>query len=216
MSCFRVVSALAGGFMSLTFFVSVGSSTVADAKDNLRAHGYAYERGGGVSHTSSLMRPLSRQQQTRVMSEARVRESVRRADAAFAWPPYSAAEKRAVLRGYPVRAAGGWSRGGWSGAGYGGVTPIVLPNTVDTTPSAYSSTTGVRSIVDIPAVTGIRAAPVGEPVLYRIETHGRATTVTPSSGPRIITLSEATENIRTLGNGAWAPSSSNVLQVRPN
>lgn len=210
----RVASFGVIGSVSFAAFLALSSAVVAF--DGRAGSGFQVNRGSFGKGARINAQPLSRNQITRVRSEARVRDSVRRADIAFAWPPYSSAEKRAILRGYPMRTSGGWSRGGWSGAGIGGVTPIVLPSTVETTPLTSSSVTGMRSIVDIPATTGIRAAPVGEPVLYRIETRGRTATMTPSSGPRIITLGDASTSVRTLGDGAGGTTSPQIIQVRPN
>lgn len=200
MRCVRRVYAVVLGGVLLAGFAALAPAFAFEAR--------AYR---GAAYNRPAMPALTAAQQRQIVLNRKVRAAVRRADIAFANPPYSASEKRAL---YGPRWPAG--RGGWTGpvraypGGYGyGATPIVLPSTVDVTPPASSTVTGTRSIADIPATTGIRPAPVAEPVLYRIE-GGRARAVT-TTGPRVIDMSAAGGD-----SGATPSGSPYIIQVRPN
>ena len=90
---------------------------------------------------------------------------------------------------------GGLWDGPWSGDGYGGATNVAFQHNVANAGGGY----GYPSLLDLPASTGIRSEPAGQPVIYVIRStprlsrrgqqgHARfaAQAAQPGSGPRII------------------------------
>lgn len=90
---------------------------------------------------------------------------------------------------------GGVWDGPWSGDGYGGATNVAFQHNVANAGGGY----GYPGLLDLPASTGIRSEPAGQPVIYVIRSTPRlsrrgqlrhprfaAQAAQPGSGPRII------------------------------
>lgn len=133
------------------------------------------------------MRPvLTRTQQRNLIAQRRVRQVVRRADRAFAWPPLANVRFDRRRGIYARPSAGGFIGGygyGYAG-GFGGGSFYSEPQPV---PAPVRG--GPVSINDIPATTGIPTAPTPEPAFFDIRRdRGGQTRMVRKQGARIVEL----------------------------
>lgn len=162
--------------------VSAGSEAAAQS----RAGGF-YGKAKFAGPSYKARRALSRTQQRNLIAQRRARQAVIRADRAFAWPPRTSRNYSVYRGGTKFRAATAGFIGGYGYAGSIGN----FGNVILTEPAAPPAPVrgGPVSINDIPATTGIAAAPTPEPAFYDIRRQdGGAVTMVRRSGPRIVEM----------------------------
>lgn len=182
MRCVGRVTVLMAAFLAASPF-----AFMADAEAQTRGGGFSAVGKSRFAPPPMKMRPtLSRAQQRNLIAQQRVRQVVRRADRAFAWPP-QANVRFDRRRGVFNRPAAGGFIGGYSYGVAGGFSG----NGFYSEPQAAAAPVrgGPVSINDIPASTGIAAAPTPEPAFYDIRRDGSGQTrMVRRQGARIVKL----------------------------
>ncbi len=201
----RVIALVAACLAASPFWMASGSLA------QTRAGGSAMVGKARFAAPSSVTRPvLSRSQLRNVIAQRRARQAVIRADRAFSWPVQASArfDRR---RGAFIRTATGGSFGA-AGYGFGGG---FVSNSYATDMQGPSAPVrgGPVSINDIPATTGIPAAPTPEPALYDIRRdRGGHVQLVRRQGPRVLEMSSVQgEAAQAAGDAASGPR---IIRIR--